>query len=69
MERLSKTKLKAAMIDACVGVNQLAQMADVQPATVSKFLKADDLPIRLPTLGKLSRALNISANDLIISEV
>ena len=68
MERLSKTKLKAAMIDACVGVNQLAQMADLQPATVSKFLKAD-LPIRLPTLGKLSRALNISANDLIISEV
>lgn len=67
MEKLSKTKLKAAMIAACVGVNQLAKKADVQPATVSKFLKADS-PIRLPTLGKISKALGVSAQDLILGE-
>ena len=65
LEKLSKTKLKAAMITACVGVNQLAEKAEVQPATISKFLKADS-PIRLPTLGKISKALGISPDDLII---
>lgn len=64
---MSKSKLKAAMIAACVGVNQLAQRAEIQPATVSKFLKADS-PIRLPTLGKISKALGVSAQDLILGE-
>lgn len=67
MEKMSSKNLRAAMISACIGVNRLAQLADVQPATVSKFLKTD-LPIRLPTLGKISKALGVNAKDLILKE-
>ena len=67
MEKISKIKLRDAMFAACVGVIQLAQMANIRPATVTKFLK-NDSRIRLSTLGKISRALNISPEDLIISE-
>lgn len=67
MEKMSKNKLKAAMIVAGVGVKRLAQMADVQPATISRFLKSDSL-IRLPTLSKISKALGVNAQDLISEE-
>ena len=67
MEKISKIKLRDAMIAACVGVNQLARMANVNVHTIIKFLKSNS-KIRLSTLGKLSRALNISPEDLIISE-
>ena len=67
MEKISKIKLRDAMIAACVGVSQLARMANVKAHTIIKFLK-NDSKIRLSTLGKISRALNISPEDLIISE-
>lgn len=68
LEKLSKNKLKVAMVTACIGTSKLAQLAEVQPATISKFLKADS-PIRLPTLGKISRALNVSPQDLILEGI
>ena len=68
MEIIDSQKLKFAMIHNSIGVNPLARMANIQAKIISKFLKSNSR-IRLSTLGKLSRALNISANDLIISEV
>ena len=67
MEKISRIKLRDAMINACIGTRKLAQLAEVQPATISKFLKADS-PIRLSTLGKISKALGVNANDLILKE-
>lgn len=67
MEKISTRKLKNAMLAAGIGTLELAQSANVQPATISKFLKRDS-PARLPTIAKLCRALKVKPVELIKEE-
>ena len=69
MEKISKQKLKAAMLDTGMGVKELSRQAGITQCLVSKFLKDDYSTVRLPTITKLSRALNIPAVDLILEGV
>lgn len=64
MDKVSSKKLKSAMLAAGIGTLELAQSANVQPATVSKFLKGDS-PARLPTISKICKALSISPNEIL----
>ena len=66
METLNIKSLKSAMILAGVGVSELSKRAKIQQALVSKWLKREKVSVRLPTLGKISKALGISPDDLII---
>ena len=66
MEKISKQKLKAAMLDTGMGVKELAETAGITQCLVSKFLRDDYSTVRLPTITKLSWALNVPATDLIL---
>ena len=67
MEIISKTKLRDAMLAKCIGVSDLARLADVTAVTISNLLKGDT-PCRLPTISKLAQALNIPAKDLLAND-
>ena len=67
MEILSSKKIRDLMIEKAMGVNQLAALAEMTPATISKLLKADS-PCRLPTISKLAKALNIPAKVLMATD-
>ena len=69
MEKISKQKLKAAMLDIGMGVKELAKTAGITQCLVSKFLKDDYSTVRLPTITKLSKALGVPATDLILEGV
>ena len=64
MEKISSQRLKTAMIAAGVGTLDLAQAANVQPATISKFLKTDS-PARLPTISKICKALTVEPDAIL----
>ena len=65
MERLFGESLKAAMITNCLGVEELARLANVKPYLISKWLGADVSRVRLSTLGRISRALQTPYCNLI----
>lgn len=65
MERISKQKLKSVMIAAGLGTKKLAELTGLTQPLISRFLKNEYSTVRLPTLSKLSKALNVSAQDLI----
>lgn len=67
METISSQKLKNAMIRKCIGVSALARAAKVQTKIISRFLKVDS-SIRLSTLGKISAALDVDGEELILKE-
>ena len=66
MEKISKQKLKAAMLAAGIGAKTLAESAGLSQCLISKFLKDDYSTVRLPTLSRLSKVLGVPANDLIL---
>lgn len=68
MERLSIRALKNAMILQGFGVTELSKRAKIQANLISSWLKREKVLVRLPTLSKLSKALNISAENLIFEE-
>ena len=68
MERISRQKLKNAMINACIGVNALSAATGLTQCLISKFLKDDYSTVRLPTLSKLAKVLNVPAMDLIVED-
>ena len=65
MEIISKTKLRDAMLAKCIGVSDLARLADVTAVTISNLLKADS-PCRLPTIARISKALQIKPQTLLV---
>ena len=65
MEILSSKKIRDLMIEKAMGVNQLAEMAQMTPATISKLLKADS-PCRLPTIARISKALQTEPQTLLV---
>ena len=64
MEVISREKLKKAMIRKCIGVSALAKAANVQNKIISHFLK-DDSKIRLSTLGKICKALDVQPAEIL----
>lgn len=65
MEKIDKIKLRDAMLAKTFGVTELAQAANVSPVIITKFLKADS-NCRLPTISKLSKALQIEPQELLL---
>lgn len=68
MIAIDKKKLQAAMFAKGFGVYQLAEIAGIAPSIASKILSKDGSMVRLPTVSKLSKALNVPAQDLISEE-
>ena len=68
METMNIKALKAAMILRGVGVKALAEISGLQAYLISQWLKQKQVRVRLPTISKLSKALHISAFDLIMEE-
>ena len=56
--------IRGLMLNAGVGVSDLARQADLSPSTISKLSRVDTRA-RIPTLGKLSRALNVPPSELL----
>ena len=69
MENMSVKALRAAMILQDVGVTELARRAKIQTNLVSIWLKREKVSVRLSTLGKISKALHIPADELLCSEI
>lgn len=59
MERIFGSKLKSVMIQKCCGVEELAKLSGVKSYRISQLLSANVSPVRLSTLGKISRALGV----------
>lgn len=68
MEVISKAKLRRAMLQKAVGVNQLSQAAGITQSAVCKFLRQDFSACRLPTISKIARALKVAPEELILEE-
>lgn len=64
MDKISSQKLKTAMLENCIGTLELAQAANIQPATISKFLK-NDSQARLPTVLKICKALGVQPSKIL----
>ena len=64
MEVLNSQKLKNLMIFKCMSISQLAKLANVQETIIAKFLKSD-AKIRLSTLGKICKALDIQPTAIL----
>ena len=64
MEVLNSKKIRDLMIEKAMGVNQLAALAEMTPATISKLLKSDS-PCRLPTIARIAKALQIEPQTLL----
>ena len=67
MEVISAEKLKLAMIRAGVGTTQLAKLAGVQACVISKILNRNS-KVRLMTISKISKVLNVEGEELILKE-
>ena len=53
------------MIAAGLGTKKLAELTGLTQPLISRFFKNEYSTVRLPTLSKLSKALNVPADDLI----
>lgn len=67
MEKINRQKLKNAMLRANVGVVTLAKMANITQSHISKLLRKD-CQVRLPTVGKIAKALQVDATNLLVTE-
>lgn len=65
MERLFGENLKRLMIERCLSAKELAQLAQVRPCAISRWLGADVSRVRLATLGRISRALLVPFGCLV----
>lgn len=59
MERIFGYQLKRAMIQNCVGVQELSEKTGIRVARLSRILAANESRVRLSTLGRLAQALKI----------
>lgn len=64
MTKIDVENLKLAMINAGVGTTKLAEMAGVAYCSISLILKGNS-NVRLPTISKLAKALNVDPKFLL----
>lgn len=64
MNVISSIAVRNFMLIKCVGVAELAQIAGVHPAVISKILRRDS-PCRLPTIAKIANALQVKPAEIL----
>lgn len=65
METVNSRTLRDLMIERNIGVLQLANMAGLTATSVSKILSQKNPLCRLPTIGRIAKALNVDAQSLL----
>lgn len=68
MERIFGYQLKKAMIQCCIGVQELSAMTGIRVARLSRILAANESRVRLSTLGRLAQALKIPYLSLTLKD-
>ena len=62
---IDKEKLTASMIKNKMNMSKLAEESEVSKSQISRLIKEDTKTIRLDTLGKLAKALDVDYKDLL----
>ena len=66
--KIDKQKLSIAMADACMSTVDLALASGVSQNSIAKYLCGARNP-KIKTIGKISKALNVSVEYLIDTEI
>lgn len=64
----NRKKLQIIMAQKEIGIRDLALMANLSPATISKYVRGVSSP-GLKSLGKVSNALGFDVTDLILEDL
>lgn len=59
MERIFGYQLKRAMIQNCIGVQELSEKTGIRISRLSRILAARESRVRLSTLGRLAQVLKV----------
>lgn len=62
---IDKEKLKSAMISNNMNMSKLAEESKVSKSQISRLIKEDTKMIRLDTLGKIAKALDVDYKELL----
>ena len=62
---IDKEKLKSAMINNNMNMSNLAEESKVSKSQISRLIKEDTKMIRLDTLGKIAKALDVDYKELL----
>lgn len=62
---IDKEKLKSAMINNNMNMSKLAEESKVSKSQISRLIKEDTKMIRLDTLGKIAKALDVDYKELL----
>ena len=65
---IDKDKLIKTMIDKKKNISKLAEESKVSKSQISRLMKEDTKTIRLDTLGKIAKALDVDYKDLLKEE-
>ena len=65
---IDKIKLTEAMIEKEMNMSDLAKKSEVSKSQISRLMKEDTKKIRLDTLGKIAKALDVDYKDLLKEE-
>lgn len=66
--KIDKAKLKIAMANNCMNINDLAKAANISRITIDKYFSGSREPLT-KTLGKIAKALNVPVEYLIDERV
>ncbi|MDY3872368.1 MAG: helix-turn-helix transcriptional regulator [Roseburia lenta] len=62
--KINKQKLQIAMANACLSMDDLAEIAKISRISLTKYISGNTEP-RTKTLGKIAKALNVPVENLI----
>lgn len=61
--KINKEKLELAMARSCVGISDLRGI--ISPQTVTRLFHAPKMEIKIKTVGKIAKALNVDPLEII----
>jgi len=64
--KMIRLRVKEIAQERNISMMKLSRMSDVSFNTIRRIFKQPDKPVNTDTLDKLSRALGVSVNDLMI---
>jgi DNA-binding Xre family transcriptional regulator len=59
--------IKMGMINKCMSTQDLSKASGLSMATVNRIVNRGKTP-RIPTIGKLAKALDLSPQDILLQE-
>lgn len=62
--KINVFKMKLAMADACITISELSLQSKVSRVALSRLMSGETDP-KPATIGKIAKALNVKAEDLI----